>query len=82
MATEIRADKDQAVEFNVGNGELVKPGTVLYYAPDDKSDRYESQVTGIIRWSINSGDSVKAGDVVATIEQVGEALGEEGEGEG
>jgi len=80
MATEIRADKDQAVEFAVANGELVRPGTVLYYEPDNKSDTREAEVTGVIRWSVASGDSVNAGDVVATIEEVAEALGEEEEG--
>jgi predicted deacylase len=80
MATEVRADKDQAVEFAVTNGELVRPGTVLYYEPNNKSDTCEAAVTGIISWSVNSGDSVNAGDVVAIIEEVAEALGEEEEG--
>lgn len=78
MATEIRADKDQVVEFAAGNGELVRPGTVLYYDPDDESAKCEAPATGILRWSINSGDSVSAGDLVGTIEQVGEGEEEEG----
>ncbi|MGH8932705.1 MAG: hypothetical protein ACRDZO_19280 [Egibacteraceae bacterium] len=78
MATEIRADKGQVVEFAAGNGELVRPGTVLYYDPDDESAKGEASATGILRWGINSGDSVSAGDVIGTIEPVGEGEEEEG----
>jgi hypothetical protein len=75
MATEIRADKDQVVEFAAGNDELVRPGTVLYYDPDNESDTCEASATGILRWAVNSGASVSAGDLVGVIEVVGEETG-------
>ena len=70
MAAEIRAHRDQTVTFDVGNGELVRPGTVLYHDADNESDVRKATETGIMRWSVANGDSVKIGDVVGTIEEV------------